>query len=339
MGEKLFDQYKNKIFNQRQALFFLLSIVVLVLIIIHSGISELISEIKKINYILLLPIYLMLFTSFVIRVVRWGVILQGVGISFKYVKLLKIFLGIFFVQQFSPQIGSELYRAYAFHKDNKQSFGISSASIFYDRLLDSITLLVIVIPLLIYSLGFIFYKYSVVLLSLSILFFMLILITLKPDLGLKVAYVFTKSINYLPTKVSSRIKEKIDKNLEPFFNTANVLKESRKTLLLGTLLSFFAWGLTYILTYVIFLSINVSLDPLIVAVIYFIPLVISSFVFIIPKDPAHDLTIYGVCLLYGLTPEISALYVVIRKLIAVSFSITVGWFCFTHVAVKTGDTK
>lgn len=335
----MFDQYKSKILNQRQIILFLFSLAVLVVIIIHSGISNLISGIKKIDYALILPIYLILFSSFLVKVFRWGTILQGVGVDFKFKKLLKIFLGIFFVHQFSPQIGSELYRAYALHKDNKQSFGISSASVLYDRLLDSISLLVIVIPLLIYSLGrIIFYNYSVIILSLSILFIMLVLTTLKPDLGVKVAYFLTKSINYLPHKVSSKINKKIDKNLEPFFNTTDTLKGSKKVIVLGILLSFFAWGLSYIQTYVIFLSINVSLDPLAVAIIYFIPLVISSFVFIIPKGPANDLTIYGVCLLYGLTPEISGLYIVVRKLIAVTFSLTVGWFCFTHVAVKT-DTK
>ncbi|MFW6194330.1 MAG: lysylphosphatidylglycerol synthase transmembrane domain-containing protein [Halobacteriota archaeon] len=333
----MFSQYKNKILDQKQVIFILFSLAVLAVIIVHSGISNLISGIKQIDYTLILPMYLILFSSFVVKVLRWGVILQGIGLDFKFRKLLKIFLGIFFVNQFSPQIGSELYRAYALHKDNKQSFGTNSASVFYDRLLDSISLLVIVIPLLVYSLGgFVFNKYSIVLISLSILFLMMILITLKPDLGLKLAYFFTKCVNYLPDKISSKINKKIDKNLEPFFNATNVLKESRKTLSLGIILSFLAWGMSYIQTYVIFMSINVSLDPLVVAIIYFIPLAISSFIFIMPKGPASDLTIYGVCLLYGLSPEISGLYVIIRKLIAVSFSITVGWFCFTHVGVKTG---
>lgn len=340
----MIKKFKEKKSNLQKVILISLSVAVLIAIILHSGITNLIIGIKNANIALLLIVFLLLFASNIFRVKRWQVLLDRLGINFSFKKLLTIFLGIFFIYQFSPQVGGDFYRTYALHKSIKQSFGLSSASVLYDRLLDMATVLglsAISFVLLGYSLqlgdNIIFYKYLAMCLLLFIILFIITFIALKPNFGSKLANFGTRISGVFSKKVSSKIKEKFDKNLEPFYTTSKTLRTSKKNLFLGIILSLFAWMVGYFSAYILFMSINVFLNLSIVAIICFLPPIIAALLSIFPRGAARDLTAYGVCLLVGLSPQIAGLYVILNRLLGLLFGITVGWYCFAQTAYKLAE--
>lgn len=337
----MIEKLKGKRHNLQKVILISLSVAVLVAIILHSGVTNLIMGIKNANIALLLIVFLLLFASNIFRVKRWQVLLQGLGINFSFKKLLTLFLGVFFIYQFSPQVGGDIYRAYALHKSIKRSFGLSSASVLYDRLLDMATVLglsAISFVLLGYSLqlgdDIIFYKYLAMFFLLLILLFIIAFIAIKPDFGTKLANFMTRISVVFSKKVSSKIKEKFDKNLEPFYTTSKALRISKKILYLSVILSLFAWIVGYFSAYILFLSIDVSLNLSTVAIISFLPPVIAALLSIFPRGATRDLTAYGVCLFVGLSPQIGGLYVILNRLLGLLFGITIGWYCFAHTTYK-----
>jgi uncharacterized protein (TIRG00374 family) len=107
----------------------------------NVSVSELIDSFRHVNYIWLLPAFLLMCLTYVARAIRWRVLLSPV----REVKTWDLFspLMVGFMAGVLPARAGELIRAYLLGKKFKLSFASSLATIVVERLFDLILLLML----------------------------------------------------------------------------------------------------------------------------------------------------------------------------------------------------
>ncbi len=105
----------------------------------NVSVSELMDSFRHVNYIWLLPAFVMMCLTYVARAIRWRVLLLPV----KEVKTFELFspLMVGFMAGVLPARAGELIRAYLLGKKFELSFASSLATIVVERLFDLILLL------------------------------------------------------------------------------------------------------------------------------------------------------------------------------------------------------
>jgi len=105
----------------------------------NVSVSELMDSFRQINYIWLLPTFVLMCLTYVARAIRWRVLLLPV----KEVKTVQLFspLMVGFMAGVLPARAGELVRAYLLGKKFELSFASSLATIVVERLFDMILLL------------------------------------------------------------------------------------------------------------------------------------------------------------------------------------------------------
>ena len=106
----------------------------------NVSVSELMDSFRQVNYIWLLPTFLLMCLTYVARAIRWRVLLLPVR---EEVKTLDLFspLMVGFMAGILPARAGELIRAYLLGKKLELSFASSLATIVVERLFDMILLL------------------------------------------------------------------------------------------------------------------------------------------------------------------------------------------------------
>ena len=107
----------------------------------NVSVSELMESFRHINYIWLLPTFVLMCLTYVARAIRWRVLLAPV----KEVKTIELFspLMVGFMAGVLPARAGELVRAYLLGKKFELSFASSLATIVIERLFDMILLLLL----------------------------------------------------------------------------------------------------------------------------------------------------------------------------------------------------
>ena len=105
----------------------------------NVSVSELMESFRHVNYIWLLPTFVLMCLTYVARAIRWRVLLLPV----KEVKTIELFspLMVGFMAGVLPARAGELVRAYLLGKKFELSFASSLATIVVERLFDMILLL------------------------------------------------------------------------------------------------------------------------------------------------------------------------------------------------------
>lgn len=107
----------------------------------NVSVSELVDSFRHVNYIYLVPSFLLMCLTYLARAIRWRVLLSPV----KEVKTLELFspLMVGFMAGVLPARAGELIRAYLLGKKFELSFAASLATIVVERLFDLVLLLML----------------------------------------------------------------------------------------------------------------------------------------------------------------------------------------------------
>ena len=107
----------------------------------NVSVSELMESFRTVNYVYLIPTFLLMCLTYVARAIRWRALLKPV----KEVKIFELFspLMVGFMAGVLPARAGELIRAYLLGKKFELSFSGSLATIVVERLFDLVLLLIL----------------------------------------------------------------------------------------------------------------------------------------------------------------------------------------------------
>ncbi len=137
-----------KLFGKK-SISLIISILFIALAFHNVDIRKVISILEKINPVFIIPILVLYYSAFVLRVFRWKVILNGADIEVK--ALFKpLFKGYFF-NCVLPARAGDLYRSYLLGKKEKISKLKVFASVIFERIIDGLTLVIILLAFICYK--------------------------------------------------------------------------------------------------------------------------------------------------------------------------------------------
>ncbi|GAC1392583.1 MAG: lysylphosphatidylglycerol synthase transmembrane domain-containing protein [Ktedonobacteraceae bacterium] len=117
------------------------------------------ATVKQANILFFLAAFLVYYTSFPLRALRWHILLENVGFTKengihlpKFWKIVEIIYISFFANSLVPAKLGDLYRAYLLRQEIKVSVSRGVGTVLAERLLDLIVLLLLFIPAIIISL-------------------------------------------------------------------------------------------------------------------------------------------------------------------------------------------
>jgi len=114
-----------------------ISILLVVYLIFLISWERLIAIIRNTNYTILLLVIPFILILYIIRAVKWGIILKAVGIRIKILKRCKIILMGIFYSLFTPAKAGELTRVFFIPEKKSKTI----PTVIWDKILDGLALL------------------------------------------------------------------------------------------------------------------------------------------------------------------------------------------------------
>jgi glycosyltransferase 2 family protein len=220
--------------------------------------NELMNTLAGANYYWLFLFFIMQILSHFIRAWRWKYLLSHIKPDISMKNLFSSVMIGYMVNNFIPR-GGEIARPYSLGKLENISVSSSLATVIVERVLDVLTLLVLVIFILIYNYellitNFPWLKIAVIIsiiISLCGIGFLVVL-SLKTEFAFKI---INKCTSFLPNKISG----KIESLLRAFIEGLLVIKNPKNYffILIGTVLLWVVYSLQW---YVPFYSFNMVHD-------------------------------------------------------------------------------
>ena len=128
-------------YDSKMLLVIVTTIMVIVVLVLYVGYENLITSITSIDPFWLL-IYVLTYTvAYLLRGIRWGIILNGMDRKIGKSMLIRVVYAGFFVNTIVPARIGDFTRAFLIREERKVPFGEGFASILVERLLDLVTLL------------------------------------------------------------------------------------------------------------------------------------------------------------------------------------------------------
>ena len=214
----------------------------------------LVNTLSNANYFWILIFFLIQVLSHVIRAWRWKYLLSHIK---QNISLRNLFSGVmigYLVNNFIPR-GGEIARPYALGKLENISISSSLATVIVERVLDVLTLLLLVIFALIYNYDVLICNFPwleiaviVALIVSAVGLGFLVILSIKTEIAFKIIRKFT---SVLPKKIA----DKIETLVIAFIDGLLVIKNPKSYLniIFGTLLLWFAYTMQY---YIPFYSFN-----------------------------------------------------------------------------------
>ncbi|MAG08696.1 hypothetical protein CMO89_04430 [Candidatus Woesearchaeota archaeon] len=256
-----------------------IGIAIFVYIIYSTGAKNILDAVKNIKIIYLLAVPFFLIFLIFLKGLKWKLILNMLGIEYSLKRSCEIWCLGFFTGLITPGRVGDIMRAFYVKKEANKNLSEALISVFLDRLIDLLTLLVLfVISLVAFSVIF-RTDFSYIIIA-SILFIVIILAGLflikKNFVRRFVSYMVSF---FVPKNYSKSILENLSKIYHSFIN-ANY---KMYTLAMATLITFFVWFASFIFAYYIALLANVDI-PLwfilitipIITIIEIIPISVSG---------------------------------------------------------------
>ncbi|HIP16215.1 MAG TPA: UPF0104 family protein [Methanothermococcus okinawensis] len=324
------------------SLLYLLGLVIILVIILHVGISKVASVLLSINpYIFLLGVLLYFLGCFILTL-RWKVILS---ISSYKASLKNLFLLIMmgqFINNVTPSMrgGSEPFRAYYLSKLEHIPKSISFSSVIVERVLDTVAFLILSLLVILYFMieGIpLVEELVLVWLLISILMALSIYIIMHRSLPYRVA---SKLIGLISSISSKSIPEReIHRSIEDLQQNILFLHNNRKRMILPFILTFLWWFLDIFKNYILFLSIGYRVSPIALSSTYLVSLLVG----ILPTLPgslgvsdAVSITLYSY---FGIPHSISTAVTLLDRVVSYIIPTILGFVAYYLIKRMTNKVK
>jgi len=334
-----------------------LVIVVLFSYIAFKNVSlvDLISALKAVKYIYLLPAVFLVALTFLFRAMRWRYLVA----SIKDVKTSHLFspLMVGFMGNVLPARAGEFIRAYLLGKKENLSFSASFATIVVERLFDMLFFLLLLVGVLLFSADILAqgssggnhnllstmknFGYTSFILLMGILAFF-IMLQYKNNWAMNIVHLF---IRPFPNKWG----EKIVGMVHSFTDGLKILKDVRG-FIISLLLSVGVWSAMIFTYYPINLAFGLESQLPMIPSVFIVGLTIGIFISLAPT-PAFLGSFHLACVvalheIFGIPEAIGASYGIIAWLVAMGFIILSGLIfivkdniSFTELTVSRGQAE
>lgn len=296
-------------------LFSIIGLLLFVYIIYRIGLKELWS-----NLLLVHPIYIfinivLVFVTFLIPTYKWMLLLrhQNVGISFK--KLLKIYLISTFYGNVTPGRAGSWIRVYYLRDVIKKPLGFCGSSIFIDRMMDLLILLLFAIcGIFLISKDYFWLLWPMILLFVGLVSGSIFFINRKRSLFiLKFVYRYF---------VPKRFKELVKQNYIGFYENIPSLKK----LVFPFFLSIISWMVFYSLPYVFIIALGIELNYIYYVFLY----ALSSLITLLPISVAgigtREASLIVLLGFYGVTASDVVVISFLSFIIFIGITSIAGWY-------------
>jgi glycosyltransferase 2 family protein len=208
--------------------------------------SDLLISLKDANYLFLILYIFISILSHVVRAWRWKYLVDHLKEGIKLRNLFSSVMIGYMVNNFIPR-GGEFARPYALGKLENISAGSALATVIVERVLDVMTLIILILFSLIFYQKLLIQNFPWLNLAITISIILSILgVIFLIILSIKTAFVVSliqKFTSFLPKKISSKIESFLKSILEGF----NIVKDSKKYLLIifSTAILWFLYALQW----------------------------------------------------------------------------------------------
>ena len=291
----------------------------------NVDLNELLFYLSSSNFTLILLGMILLILSVFIRAIRWKMMIESIE-SIKINKLFSATMIGYFGNAVFPFRMGELLRAFALSKDAKIETSTAFGSILLERIIDMLGLVFTMIifgslfPFSGYSKKIMFYVAFVTLLILAII----ILLSLKQSSLIKFVENFP---GY----------RKITKLIKSILDGLTLIRDFKKSwkIIISTLL---IWGIYFLITWLVSLSLGVGLDWIGVGV----TLIFTSLAIALPAAPSavgtyHAAAIYVLTELFLLDRSIAQSFAVVLHAVGLFPLISIGALFFIKSSLVLGD--
>ncbi|MDO5851052.1 MAG: UPF0104 family protein [Methanobacteriaceae archaeon] len=304
----------------------LLSIGILILIamIIIVGPQNIESVVKNANLYYVAFAIILQFVIIGVWTIRWKVIIRTLGISIKNIKLIPMmFIGLT-VNNITPsgRGGGEPVRAYMLSNETNAPFQKTFATVLGDKTLDTLPFFVLAI----FSILYLIYSVHLDSVTLGILILALIIFTLicifliyiciNQKVGVKVVKWIFRQLNRFVKRDLDEIEKKAVNAVLEFQMSVKELLKNKNMATIALPLSFLVWFLELLRVYIIFLAFGVTVPFGIIAAVF----IISTLIGMIPLLPGGVGAIDGMMvILYsvaGVPAAISTAATLVERLIS-----------------------
>ena len=318
-------------------LLYFLGLTIILAIIIHVGITEVVSVLLSTDPLIFLLAVLLYFLGCYILTLRWKTILSISNCRASSKNLFLLIMMGQFINNITPSMkgGSEPFRAYYLSKLENIPKSISFSSVIVERVLDTVAFLVLSLFVILYFLieGIpLVEELVVVWLLIGVLMVISVYIIMHRSLPYKVASKLIKIISYVSSK---NIPEKeIYKSIEDLQQNILFLHNNRKKMVMPFILTFLWWFLDIFKNYILFLSIGYRVSPIALSSTYLVSLLVG----ILPTLPgslgvsdAVSITLYSY---FGIPHSISTTGTLLDRVVSYLIPTLFGFVAYYIIRRK-----
>jgi uncharacterized protein (TIRG00374 family) len=295
----------------------LLSLLLVWLSLRGIDIKEVHNGLRKINFIFVIYSMVVMILMQVLRAIRWGFILKPLDKISKFTIFSVTNVGFLAIVAIPVRLG-ELVKPYLITKKSHVSMGSALGTIFIERILDIIAVLIIAatvffvvpLPALLFRSGFILF-----LLTIFVLIFLMLIILWKD----KARIILAPIIKIFPMRYVILLKKLMDQFIEGF----SIIKHSA-LLIMIVIISLSIWLADALAIYLFFLAFNLNLTITAAFVIMIILIVGIA----IPSAPGFIGNWHYACVLglgfFGIAKTTALSFAILYHAISIGIIITLG---------------
>jgi len=280
-------------------LFPLIGIVLFIYIIYSVGWQKILLTIAKADINFLLISVPFIIPGVIIKAIKWKMVVNRFDKKFPLMESLKIWLvGLFFGAVTPGRFGDFIKTFYL--KNRGVRFGTSLSTIFVDRVMDVLSL-VVLSTLGSFFILFIFKRLDI---SLYLFFLTAILIIIILILSRKKSMLFFAKpvFNYM---VPSKYKRSFKAGFNDFYHALSVLRDSKKVIFVVFALSLFSWLTSYVQAIFIFKSLGADVPYIYLVTFLSTEVLLSLLPISISGFGTREFVYVTLFSLIGITPEVA----------------------------------
>lgn len=254
----------------------LIGIILFLYIIWRTGLANILSIFPGIKLGYLLVALIMLVGIFLLKGLKWRIILDYFGVDYSLLKTSKIWYIGYFIGTVTPAKLGDFIRVFYIKKDTRKKVGECFLTVFLDRLFDIVTILLLALASIVLFVSF--FKTN---LSIGVIIFVIIALLLGAYLVTKKNFVRFLLKPFFNMLIPESKREKIKINFNSFYD--NLRKVNKRLFFIAFIVTLITWLLNFLYAYVlaVALNINVSLGYIflimpMVTIIELIPISISG---------------------------------------------------------------
>ena len=239
----------------------LISVVLLIILIFYSDIDKVASQLSRADMKYIILGLLLWFTGAVLRNVRWRCLLNKLGKGTQFLKTFKVLISGIFLSNLTPAKIGEPIRSILLKRVSKIGIGESLPSLFIERMLDVITMILISIFgfVLLTKLPSISLWFELSIIVYVLIFSLAVFIFVSTKRTVKFLSIFSPLFSFIPEvkKMQTKIKS-FSKSISESFKSY----KDTKTIVIAEIYTIFIWILEGVIFYLAFKSIGLEVSLL-----------------------------------------------------------------------------